>query len=539
MPQRHFARGVVREAERVRRRPPGIVQVGPLRRLYAEDRRPAAANPDLWKSTAVFVTVDEGGRLLRLGLHPAARLLWRRHAHPADRGFAVLQGRARSHGYADHVSILKFIERNWHLPTISDRSRDRLKNPVQNGSDPLRPGEPPGDRRPPGPLRLPRLSGHRERRRAAVSPIPACPVTVTSDRGRGERPRSGGDISRRLDGEAWLGVAPQVFSGPALEGPGTDLTSPRGTPEAGRRTGRDDPLGQPARGDRAYRRRARPRGRGGDRDRARARARPSATRATATAHHRSRLRGRPPRGGGSSAPASASASRTTPSSARRSTRGPRGARLTWVVDPIDGTANFVNGFPLFAASIGVLHEGRPVAGALWCSTSHALPGRRLPRAGRPVRSASRARRFGRAATPAVRRHLVGEPGTGEPGVAVGRAGDRLGRDRVRVRGRRPVAPPGSRARTSGTWAAAWRWSARQGFEARWPRPRRLAPARPLRAAGRRGGPAPLARPRSRSASPRRWTRSAGRTPSRRAAAPPPAPRSPRCCGGGRCRGRGG
>ncbi len=44
----------------------------------------------------------------------------------------------------------------------------------------------------------------------------------------------------------------------------------------------------------------------------------------------------------------------------------------WVVDPIDGTANFVNGLPLFAASIGVLHGGRPVVGAIWCSTSHAL-----------------------------------------------------------------------------------------------------------------------------------------------------------------------
>ena len=44
----------------------------------------------------------------------------------------------------------------------------------------------------------------------------------------------------------------------------------------------------------------------------------------------------------------------------------------WVIDPVDGTSNFVNGFPLFASSIGVLHRGRPVAGAIWCSTSHEL-----------------------------------------------------------------------------------------------------------------------------------------------------------------------
>jgi len=35
-----------------------------------------------------------------------------------------------SHDYADHVSILKFIERNWSLPTIPGRSRDNLPNPT-------------------------------------------------------------------------------------------------------------------------------------------------------------------------------------------------------------------------------------------------------------------------------------------------------------------------------------------------------------------------------------------------------------------------
>jgi len=44
----------------------------------------------------------------------------------------------------------------------------------------------------------------------------------------------------------------------------------------------------------------------------------------------------------------------------------------WVIDPIDGTANFVNGLPIFSSSIGVLHGGRPVVGAVWCTTSHAL-----------------------------------------------------------------------------------------------------------------------------------------------------------------------
>jgi myo-inositol-1(or 4)-monophosphatase len=50
----------------------------------------------------------------------------------------------------------------------------------------------------------------------------------------------------------------------------------------------------------------------------------------------------------------------------------RDHEIVWAVDPIDGTANFINGFPMFAASIGVLDRGVPVAGALWCSASHAL-----------------------------------------------------------------------------------------------------------------------------------------------------------------------
>jgi myo-inositol-1(or 4)-monophosphatase len=82
--------------------------------------------------------------------------------------------------------------------------------------------------------------------------------------------------------------------------------------------------------------------------------------------------------------------------------------FVWAVDPIDGTANFVNGLPLFAASIGVLHQGRPVVGALWCSVSHAL------RAGVYHASAGGKLRFDGAdvtpkINPQVRRRLVGVP----------------------------------------------------------------------------------------------------------------------------------
>jgi myo-inositol-1(or 4)-monophosphatase len=82
--------------------------------------------------------------------------------------------------------------------------------------------------------------------------------------------------------------------------------------------------------------------------------------------------------------------------------------FAWAIDPIDGTTNFVNGFPMFAASVGVVFRGKPVVGAVWCSTGHALrPGVYHAHAGGKLR-------FEDAdvtpkANPAVRRRLAGVP----------------------------------------------------------------------------------------------------------------------------------
>lgn len=39
--------------------------------------------------------------------------------------------------------------------------------------------------------------------------------------------------------------------------------------------------------------------------------------------------------------------------------------IIWVIDPLDGTKNFIGGLPIFACSIGILYRGEPVAGALY------------------------------------------------------------------------------------------------------------------------------------------------------------------------------
>jgi len=40
------------------------------------------------------------------------------------------------------------------------------------------------------------------------------------------------------------------------------------------------------------------------------------------------------------------------------------AEWTWVLDPIDGTKSFIHGVPLFGTLIGLLHEGKPMLGAI-------------------------------------------------------------------------------------------------------------------------------------------------------------------------------
>lgn len=44
----------------------------------------------------------------------------------------------------------------------------------------------------------------------------------------------------------------------------------------------------------------------------------------------------------------------------------------WVVDPLDGTTNFLHGIPVFAVSLGLLKHGTPVAGVIFNPVSDEL-----------------------------------------------------------------------------------------------------------------------------------------------------------------------
>jgi phospholipase C len=100
-------------------------------------------DPHLWKHTAILITFDEGGGYYDggyvqpvdfFGDGPRIPLLV---VSPYSRGGHVV------HTYYDHVSIAKFIERNWGLAPITARSRDNLPNPSPSTASPYVPGNSP------------------------------------------------------------------------------------------------------------------------------------------------------------------------------------------------------------------------------------------------------------------------------------------------------------------------------------------------------------------------------------------------------------
>lgn len=94
------------------------------------------ANPALWRDTAILVTVDEGGGYYDSGYVQFLDFFGDGTRIPLIAVSPFAREGYVDHTYYDHVSILKFIERNWKLPTLSPRSRDNLPDPV---SDPAHP----------------------------------------------------------------------------------------------------------------------------------------------------------------------------------------------------------------------------------------------------------------------------------------------------------------------------------------------------------------------------------------------------------------
>ena len=102
-----------------------------------------ARNPSLWRSTAILVTEDEGGGYYDSGYIQPTSFFGDGTRVPMIAVSPWVKPGAIDHTYADHVSVLKFIESNWHLPPLSATSLDNLPNPIARKGNPYVPANGP------------------------------------------------------------------------------------------------------------------------------------------------------------------------------------------------------------------------------------------------------------------------------------------------------------------------------------------------------------------------------------------------------------
>jgi phospholipase C len=97
------------------------------------------ANPELFASTALIITFDEGGGFYDSGYIQPLDFFGDGPRIPLIVVSPFTKGGHINHTYADHVSITKFIERNWGLQPLTTRSRDNFPNPVSHPNNPYVP----------------------------------------------------------------------------------------------------------------------------------------------------------------------------------------------------------------------------------------------------------------------------------------------------------------------------------------------------------------------------------------------------------------
>jgi acid phosphatase len=97
------------------------------------------ANPKLAHDTAVVITFDEDGGYYDSGYIQPLDFFGDGPRIPCIIVSNYSRGGRIIHTYYDHVSILKFIERNWMLEPLTARSRDGLPNPLARRDNPYVP----------------------------------------------------------------------------------------------------------------------------------------------------------------------------------------------------------------------------------------------------------------------------------------------------------------------------------------------------------------------------------------------------------------
>src|SRR5712675_255175 len=99
----------------------------------------AKSNKKQWESTAIFVTVDEGGGYYDSGFIQPVDFFGTGPRIPMIAVSAFSRGGHITHVYGEHSSFVKFVERNWYLGKLNERSRDNLPNPRADDDNPYVP----------------------------------------------------------------------------------------------------------------------------------------------------------------------------------------------------------------------------------------------------------------------------------------------------------------------------------------------------------------------------------------------------------------
>jgi acid phosphatase len=122
---------------------PGSSVVASFENLLRDIVARVQRQPELWSHAAIIATTDEGGGQFDSGYIQVLDFFGDGPRVP----LLVISPFARrghvDHTYSDHISILKFIERNWRLAPLSSRSRDNLPDPIAEPNDPYRPSNTP------------------------------------------------------------------------------------------------------------------------------------------------------------------------------------------------------------------------------------------------------------------------------------------------------------------------------------------------------------------------------------------------------------
>src|SRR5262249_16139096 len=97
------------------------------------------ANPQLKATTVVLITFDEGGGYYDSGFIQPIDYFGDGPRIPLIAVSPFSKGGRIVHSYTDHVSILKFIERNWRLEPLTSPSPDTLANAGRRHDNPYVP----------------------------------------------------------------------------------------------------------------------------------------------------------------------------------------------------------------------------------------------------------------------------------------------------------------------------------------------------------------------------------------------------------------